>query len=305
MSSEQWLRTRPAVIRGSFARSLFEKMMREQQLRSFDRRKWYTYDKSAVSDALQSKFIEMMCDSETNDFIESCYNKSEWVFTHLFQAIARTFLCLFMTSTSVNGLLGRGSMFIFSRQQITTFHEDLLCLKADPNSTLLDLGAGDGEVTTVLSNFFNRTFVTEVSPVMRRILTKKGFKTLDAFSWQNENIDFDLISCLNLLDRCDKPLTMLKHIRTRLKPNGRLLLALVLPFSQYVESSSNKHKPSEQLPITGTCLESQLISFHDNVIKPYGFELIKWTKLPYLCEGDLELSFYWLNDIVMLLKAVD
>lgn len=48
---------------------------------------------------------------------------------------------------------------------------------------------------------------------------------------------FDVISCLNLLDRCDAPLTMLRRIAQKLKPqSGLLVLAIVLPLKQYVES---------------------------------------------------------------------
>lgn len=47
---------------------------------------------------------------------------------------------------------------------------------------------------------------------------------------------FDAISCLNLLDRCDNPITILKQIRNKLNPDtGVLILALVLPLKQYVE----------------------------------------------------------------------
>jgi len=49
---------------------------------------------------------------------------------------------------------------------------------------------------------------------------------------------YDVISCLNLLDRCERPLTLLQQIRTSLTPDtGRLILAVVLPFSSYVETS--------------------------------------------------------------------
>ncbi|RWS26118.1 methyltransferase-like protein 9 isoform X3 [Leptotrombidium deliense] len=173
-------------------------------------------------------------------------------------------------------------MFIFSDQQINKLCENLPNFKSDENSALLDLGAGDGAVTQVLSSYFNSTYVTEVSPVMRRILTKRGYSVLDAYHWHKESMNFDLICCLNLLDRCDRPLTMLQRIRSKLKPNGIVLLAVVFPFSQYVESSANKHKATESLPITGQTLEEQLVSFHDNVIVPSGFEVVKWTKLPYL-----------------------
>lgn len=33
-----------------------------------------------------------------------------------------------------------------------------------------------------------------------------------------------------------------------------------------------------------------------------GFVVESWTKAPYLCEGDLRQSFYWLVDLVVVLS---
>lgn len=47
---------------------------------------------------------------------------------------------------------------------------------------------------------------------------------------------YDLISCLNVLDRCDEPMAMLHDILESLTPRtGRALVAVVLPFKPYVE----------------------------------------------------------------------
>lgn len=50
-----------------------------------------------------------------------------------------------------------------------------------------------------------------------------------------ENIQ--LISCLNVLDRCADPHQIMTDIYETLAPNGRAIVALVLPYSHYVESS--------------------------------------------------------------------
>jgi len=50
---------------------------------------------------------------------------------------------------------------------------------------------------------------------------------------------FDIINCLNLLDRCDKPISMLKHMYRLVKPGGLILIALVLPFEPFVEKGNN------------------------------------------------------------------
>lgn len=60
-------------------------------------------------------------------------------------------------------------------------------------------------------------------------------RVLDVDQW-SVGRQYDVISCLNLLDRCDNPLNILAMIRSALRPDsGRLVLALVLPFNPYVE----------------------------------------------------------------------
>lgn len=289
------------VIRGALARGLYENMMREEQLRCFDHSKWYQVDLSRIDPSIAVKFMKMSYDNETDQFIQNCYRKSEWLFTHLFNAVARAFLSLFLTSTSVNGLLKRGSMFVFSGSQFSLLYDEIASIKSDSNSILLDLGSGDGCVTSIMAQHFHQTYCTEVSPVMKKILLKNGYKLLDADKWAENDLSFDLISCLNLLDRCEKPMTTMKLMRRKVKPNGRVLIAIVLPLNQFVEASTD-HIPKEILPLTGADLEEQVESFIKEVVQPNGFDLVSWTKLPYLSEGDLELSYYWLIDILFLLR---
>ena len=62
-------------------------------------------------------------------------------------------------------------------------------------------------------------------------------RLLDETEWMNTDLKFDVVACLNLLDRCDKPLTVLTDIKHTLQPvTGRLLVAVVLPFKPCVES---------------------------------------------------------------------
>ncbi|PNI11487.1 METTL9 isoform 7, partial [Pan troglodytes] len=93
-------------------------------------------------------------------------------------------------------------------------------------------------VSSVFSLFMSRTSINGV---------------LGINEWQNTGFQYDVISCLNLLDRCDQPLTLLKDIRSVLEPTrGRVILALVLPFHPYVENVGGKwEKPSEILEIKG------------------------------------------------------
>ena len=100
--------------------------------------------------------------------------------------------------------------------------------------SLLDLGAGDGQVTKIMESHFNKIYVTEQSPSMRWRLRQMNYEVLEIDDWTMKS--YDVISCLNLLDRCDKPLSLLEDMRKALNPNGgRLILAVVLPFSPCVE----------------------------------------------------------------------
>lgn len=62
------------------------------------------------------------------------------------------------------------------------------------------------------------------------------------------------------------------------------------------------HKPKELLPISGFAFEDQVRSVVDEVLTPANFEVVSWTRVPYLCEGDLQQSYYWLDDVVFVLK---
>ncbi|CAH8583231.1 unnamed protein product [Schistosoma turkestanicum] len=267
---------------------------------------WYDYRAEYVDFELRNKFIKSNQDEETCKFLETCYIKSDWLFTHFYHAIAKAVLTWFMTSTSINGLVGRGSMFVFSSAQFLR----LLDVDNDyKTNSLLDLGAGDGNVTLKMAPYFKDIFVTEISPVMRWRLTKHGFTILDVDSWDKMNAPevpthFDVISCLNLLDRCTAPITLLKRIHKALKPTtGVLILGIVLPLKQYVETTRDQ-RPTEVLDINDSELwEIQLSSLIKNILTPANFHVVRWTRLPYLCEGDFSKSFYYLNEIVLVLQT--
>ncbi|KAH6920421.1 hypothetical protein HPB50_028591 [Hyalomma asiaticum] len=205
-------------------------------------------------------------------------------------------------------------MFVFSMSQFLR----LLRVESDTLNlplfgSLLDVGAGDGNVTAAIAPLFGQVDVTEKSPSMRRILSRRGFRVLDAATLKpadggedGEQQLYDVICCLNVLDRCETPLALLRTLKARLTNRaGKLVLALVLPLSQYVESGKCGAKPLETLHVRGSTLEQQVQSLYSNVVVPAGFILESWTRLPYLCEGDIEQAYYWLDDVVMVLRAAD
>lgn len=316
LHDEKMAQARP-LLYSPIARSLYERMLRDRELQNFDRSKWYQVDLAKVPDeVLRSRFVQCDLDGETEAFLEHSEQKSGSLFTQILHSLAKLFFGWFFTKTSLNGLLGRGSMFVFSRAQfshlLATPEDDMSTLSPSPlYSSLLDIGAGDGNVTAVVAPLFSQVDVTEMSPVMRRLLAKRGFRVLNVYSWKpdtseprcEEQFSYDVICCLNVLDRCERPLTLLDSIRSKMVPEtSRLVLAVVFPVSQYVESGQLNNQPTEKLDVRGNTLEEQVASFYHNVLVPSGFSLLSWTRLPYLCEGDLEQAFYWLDDVVMVLR---
>ena len=60
--------------------------------------------------------------------------------------------------------------------------------------------------------------------------------------------------------------------------------------------------PAEKLDIHGRTVEEQITSFVYDVLSPAGFLVLSFTKVPYLCEGDLYEDFFVLDDYVFVLK---
>ncbi|CAH8638127.1 unnamed protein product [Schistosoma intercalatum] len=296
-------------IRSPLIRLMYEKLDHQNKHSNSNHDHWYDYRAEYVDFELRDKFIKSKQDEETCEFLNNCYVKSDWLFTHFYHAIAKAVLTWFMTSTSINGLVGRGSMFVFSSAQFLRLLDVNDSFKSN---SLLDLGAGDGNVTLKMAPYFKDVFVTEISPVMRWRLSKHGFTILDVDSWELMSKEFntpkvpshfDVISCLNLLDRCTAPITLLKRISQALKPTtGILILGIVLPLKQYVETTHDQ-RPIEVLEIIDSELwEIQLSSLINNILIPANYHVLRWTRLPYLCEGDFSKSFYYLNEIILVLQ---
>ncbi|KAK7066833.1 Methyltransferase-like protein 9 [Halocaridina rubra] len=132
-------------------------------------------------------------------------------------------------------------------------------------------------------------------------------RVLDTWNWMQEtgDIQYNVITAMNLLDRCDTPKTLLRDIHRKLADDGFLIVALVLPFSPYVEIGSADNLPSENLDIVGSTVEEQVNSAALEVFPRLGFKLERWSRLPYLCEGDLDQAFYWLSDVVLVFTKIE
>ncbi|KAH8291316.1 hypothetical protein KR054_010555 [Drosophila jambulina] len=295
--------------RGTLARVIHAKFHNDNSLENIDTRKWYSLAHD-LPQRFQAKFVALEPDATTVGWLERAKALSANIWTHLWHALARSILQFFMTQTDINGFLKRGSMFILSEAQ---FHKLLVAGGFSPAPvgepvTLLDIGAGDGEISLRVANTVAelsgsaglRVFATEASWTMRERLKKLNFNVINEIGGL-QNVE--LILCLNVLDRCFDSFKLLEDIHVALAPNGRAVVALVLPYMHYVETNTSHLPLRPLLESTGrqTSFEEEASRFME-LLENCGFRVESWTKAPYLCEGDLHQSFYWLIDLIVVIS---
>lgn len=90
---------------------------------------------------------------------------------------------------------------------------------------------------------------------------------------------------------------------------GLFLLAVVLPFSAFVEVGTSRVSPTEKLPMRGglcdedASFEAAANVLLRNVLQPAGFKLRQFSRVPYLCRGDLREPYYVLSDAIFVLEV--
>ena len=116
-------------------------MERDRELEELDKSTWYSVHLDKLqSPEIRSKFVQLGPDPDTEAFIEQSVQQSDFFFTQIWYNVAKSFLSWFYCQTDINGMLSRGSMFVFSKAQfmkLTNFTEEKF-------GSMLDLGAGDG-----------------------------------------------------------------------------------------------------------------------------------------------------------------
>ena len=276
---------------------------------------------------LAAVFRPLRRDDATNDFLMRS-SRRPWV-VNWAQSYACTQLRRFVSLTDANAMLGRGKMMVLTEEQA----RDLLgggdggadggveSGRTPSKGVLLDVGAGEGEVTTQLARggSFASVVATEASPPMCRALRAKGFDlvvestTIDdvAALAREANVrhlrpdgTFECVALLNVLDRCDAPFTLLTQLRSLLAPGGTLVLAVVIPFRPFVEDGKTHRPPRERLPLPRDgSWEDGANRLWRKVLKPAGFTCKRLARTPYICEGDQRNAAYVLDDAVFVLSA--
>ena len=250
----------------------------------------YTIAKNLLPSELGTTFFESRNDKATQDFINDCRNRP----LSKFKLSLCRLLNLWFADYEVHGILKMYPMHLLSSAK-------WLELIGEPKQKLLDIGAGQGFVTEQAKNIFEQIFVTETSKSMLKILKRHGF-----IIYNDSDEKFDVVSILNVLDRCDFPLDMLDNAVSKLKPDGILLIATPLPLNPYVRAAEGRREQKQPLPmIDNASWEKQLINFNQNILQKHNLEIVRFTRLPYIWKDVCPWCFSYLDDAVMACKKVD
>ena len=210
-----------------------------------------------------------------------------------------------MSNTNANTFLGMYKMHVLDSSQARIM---LGIPLGNTLGSLLDVGAGDGNVTLQLAPLFDDVLAVEASKWCVYRLKEKGIKCAQSDDLSSLSTSgFDVVSCLNVLDRCSRPISLLHEIKRRLKPaTGLALLAVVLPFQPFVETGAlgRTSRPTESLGLGPSMgWEESVNQLVSGVLEPAGFEIERLARVPYLCQGDTDTPYYSLDDAIFVLRA--
>jgi len=234
-------------------------------------------------------------DNETNLFIEQVNPKG------VFKTFMYYVLSFLVSRTDSQALLGSSDMFVFSTEQLKKLGFNYI------DGRILDIGAGSGSVTEKYKPLFREVITTEVSWGMANILREKGYICIETSDINNDhwlrNEKFEVISCLNVLDRCSEPLSLLIDIKKFLSDYGKLIISVVLPFKCYVENGRSYDKPEEKIDLgRHSTFEEYSNIFYNEVLSKCGYLIESYSKVPYLSEGDLDNDYYILPNAIFVLS---
>jgi len=278
----------------------------------------YSAKSGMMTTTLHAAWLELHKDGDTQAFLDGCQHSS--IVTLAAHGMLRTF----MSVTETNAWLGGGRMFVMSTEQVRTM---LRLQHGERLGRLLDVGAGDGNVTARMAPLFGEVTATEVASGMIARLRAFGYKTVETADLdaapELKNQTYDVVSLLNVLDRCDRPMTLLKQLKKFIKPvTGLLLIAVVFPFRPFVEGGgldtfpslfnsfhldgAGQRQPTEYLKIPGLSFEDACTQLEQNVLIPAGYQVVTLSRVPYLSERYTNTlrPYCWLDDAIVVAKPI-
>ena len=135
--------------------------------------------------------------------------------------------------------------------------------------------------------------------------TARGWEThrLDVATRGAPTPPYDVVSCLNVVDRCLLPRALLRQCRNAVTPDGRLLLSVPLPYLPHAYRGGRAVDPTEALDVYSTSWELGAGLMVERVLEPLGLAVERWTRVPYLSGGDARRSLYVLDAAIWVCRV--
>lgn len=252
----------------------------------------YRVDRARLPAELQRVFVELDADASTRAWIDAAIARPNSRLKTLLRDLAMSVVSFY----DANGLTNS-----FQDRLLSTAQWQRLLGPA--GGRLLDIGAGDGEVTRQLAPLFSDIVTTELSKPMVRRLRAKGYTShhCDLAFASIDDQDFDLVALQNVIDRTTHPLRLLDHAEQLLAPHGRLVVAVPVPIDPVVYRGPGRLAPAEPLPVGAPDFESAVTALYEQVFVPSGYRVTALTRAPYLCSGSAREPVEVLDDVIFVL----
>lgn len=210
---------------------------------------------------------------------------------------ARTALRPFAGDFALNGLLGTYPLHLLSTAQWRSL------FGGHTGGRLLDIGAACGDVTARLAPLFDSVTVTEVNRPMARRLRRRGWDThrLDVTVSDVPDGPYDVVTALNVLDRCSHPASLLRRVVESATPGGLVVVSMPLPHRPVWYDGPCLTAPLEELPIVGDDFDSGCRSLA-SLVEDAGTTIVGLARAPYLSGGDRRRALYTLDDAIVMAR---
>ena len=291
----------------------------------------YTVDTSTFSSSnkyecstiLAETFFQSTLDEPLNIFLNESAMATSTAFgrllayakRHAFWSLQRY---LGWARTDASGFLRLADLYVASENQLRELLKSSIINDKTQDKFLLDVGSGRGTETIKLAAALGihnpkNVHCLESSSAMRSILGKRGFVTAGSISqFTLGSRQFSSVSLLNVLDRCDDPISLLDLAVNALEPGGALVIGIVLPFYGKVYEGkvgskwgrANWRLPRSRLNVNiESSFELGLASFVDKILnlQPQ-LKMKKWTRVPYVSSGDTRRTFYTIDMALMIFE---
>jgi protein-L-isoaspartate O-methyltransferase len=249
---------------------------------------------------LRDRFVELEVADETVRWIERARAEPQ---PRAVSMLARAVQAA-VGPYDANGLTGAYRMRILATAQWSVLLGD------ERHAGLLDIGAGDGEVTATLAPLFEHVVTTELSAPMARRLRERGYAchevdlahTALPVAKEGPVPCFDVVALLNVLDRTLFPRTLLARAAAHVSGHGRLVVAVPVPVRPVVLTGPLAVTPEEALPARSVTFEDAASELAEWLLAPAGLVVERVARAPYLCRGDRRVPVTQLDDAIFVCR---